>query len=130
MSPTVLTASRWIAALSIVGGMSAYAAELQNDDDGSVVHVASGWTFPSSIESFKREAEASSVPGTGHDAVAKYTHAVEGGAQINASVYIYPSRTQALDASIIGAKQAIESVLPSGVSDFLCSRRFAFSSRV
>jgi hypothetical protein len=104
-----MTATKFLAALIaafVCAAMScAVAAGLEPQADKSVRHAESGWIFPNNVGPLKILTEAQALGGSG-DVAASYAKG-EGENRIVATVYVYPARSPALDASYDGAKSAI-----------------------
>ena len=79
--------------------------------DGGVKHGASGWVFPKAVGEFQRTGDPVIAAGT-RDAVGQYERTANG-LKTSATVYVYPSDSNAVDATLEGAKRAAESNLAS-----------------
>lgn len=96
-----------IASLAIMSGVQA--GDFTALPEGAIRHDASGWVFPQVVGEFRRAAEPVFAPNT-RDAVAQYERSANN-LRIAATVYVYPSDSNAGDASLADAKRAIEQSL-------------------
>lgn len=89
-------------------------ATLESGSNRAIQHKESGWVFPQKVGKLERTEAPTVIAGT-DDVFARYKMG-EGEKTINITVYVYPTKSEALDATYEGAKSAISERLKNPMS--------------
>lgn len=98
--------------LALLASRSGYTQSFESLPDGGVRDAGSHWVFPKAVGDFQRVGEPARVPQTLHDSYAQYEW-VRAGVRSTATVYVYPTESNAEDRSLAGARQEVQNTLKS-----------------